>query len=118
LELENMPAAFLSVTLSEAGAERLDATPEQRAQFTAGVQKVVENFLDETGWHPKFIKAIAGALLYSRYNPLVCFVMKRIAKSAGVATDTSRDYEFTDWIVLDHFVGQMIEEISLPAKAH
>jgi len=113
---ESMAAAFLSVTLSEAGAERLDATLEQRAQFTAGVNKVIENFLEETGWHPKRIKAIAGALVYSQYNPLVRFVMKRIARKAGVTADTSRDYEFTDWIALNRFVRELVDEISAPAE--
>lgn len=116
-ELDRIPTAFLSVTLSEAGAERLDATPEQRAQFTAGVRIVMEKFFEETGWHPNRVKAIAGALCYSRYNPLVRFVMKRIAKRAGVATDTSRDYEFTDWIALDRFVEQLTEDISEPAAS-
>ena len=34
-ELECLPTAFLSVTLSEAGAERSDATTEEHAQFVA-----------------------------------------------------------------------------------
>src|SRR5690349_827768 len=34
-ELEAMPTAFLSVTLSEAGAERPDASPEEHARFVA-----------------------------------------------------------------------------------
>ena len=34
-ELEYLPTAFLSVTLSEAGAERSDATTEEHAQFVA-----------------------------------------------------------------------------------
>ena len=31
--------------------------------------------------------------------------MKRIARKAGAPTDTSRDFEFTDWAALDRFVG-------------
>ena len=38
-ELECRPTAFLSVTLSEAGAERSDTTPEEHSQFVADVQK-------------------------------------------------------------------------------
>jgi hypothetical protein len=31
--------------------------------------------------------------------------MKEIARRAGGPTDTSRDYEFTDWAALDRFVA-------------
>jgi menaquinone-dependent protoporphyrinogen IX oxidase len=30
--------------------------------------------------------------------------MKTISRRAGGPTDTSRDYEFTDWVALDQFV--------------
>ena len=40
---------------------------------------------------------IAGALAYSRYPLPVKWLMKRIAKQAGQSTDTSQDYEYTDW---------------------
>ena len=39
--------------------------------------------------------------------------MRRIAKKAGAETDTSRDYEYTDWVALDRFVEEFGEEISL-----
>ena len=47
--LEGMPAAFLSVTLSEAGAERTDATSLEHAQFVADVDQMIDKFLKETG---------------------------------------------------------------------
>ena len=43
------------------------------------------------------MEMIAGALAYSRYPLPVKWLMKRIAKQAGQSTDTSRDYEYTDW---------------------
>jgi len=111
-ELESLPAAFLSITLSEAGAERTDTTPEQHARFVADVNKVLDQFYAETGWHPEHVKPVAGALLYSKYNVLVRFVMKWIAKKAGGATDTSRDYEYTDWAALDRFVDEFADRLS------
>jgi menaquinone-dependent protoporphyrinogen oxidase len=111
-ELERLPTAFLSVTLSEAGAERSDATPEEHAQFVADVQQVLDRFFAETGWHPERVKPVAGALLYTHYNVLIRFVMKRIAKHAGGSTDTSRDHEYTDWVALDRFVAALVEEFS------
>jgi len=110
-QLERMPTAFISVTLSEAGAERVDGTPAERARFAADVKKVIDAFFEQTGWHPKRVKPVAGALLYTKYNFLIRFVMKRIARKAGAATDTSRDYEYTDWLALDRFVDEIAGEM-------
>ena len=100
-ELDCLPNAFLSVTLSEAGVERPGHSPEVRMRCEVGVKEVIDKFVNETGWHPTHVKAIAGALPYTKYNPLVRFVMKRIAKSEGGDTDASRDYDYTDWAALD-----------------
>jgi menaquinone-dependent protoporphyrinogen oxidase len=79
-ELQCAPAAFLSVTLSQAGVALAGATPEQRALSAAGVQQVLDKFYADTGWRPKHVMPVAGALLYSKYNFLVRFIMKRIAQ--------------------------------------
>ena len=43
---------------------------------------------------------------------------ERIARKAGAATDTSRDYDYTDWVGLDKFVEELAEEIRRsPAQA-
>jgi menaquinone-dependent protoporphyrinogen oxidase len=98
------------VTLSEAGVERPESTAEERAQCEADVQKMMEDFFEETGWRPKLVLPVAGALLYSRYNFVVRFVMKRIAKKMRAGTDTSRDYDYTDWGALDRFAARLWEE--------
>jgi menaquinone-dependent protoporphyrinogen oxidase len=107
-ELERIPAVFLSVSLSEAGVEDPAAPPERRAQAAADVRKMIDQFLAETGWHPSKIRAAAGALSYTKYNFLIRFVMKRIAKAQGASTDTSRDHEFTDWEALDRLVDEVV----------
>ena len=110
-DLERMMTAFLSVTLSEAGAERKTAKPAEHARFVQDVNVMLSKFFNETKWAPALVKPVAGALLYSRYNFLVRFVMKSIAKKAGAATDTSRDYVYTDWASLDKFIEGFAEEI-------
>ena len=40
--------------------------------------------------------------------------MKRIARKAGGATDTSRDYEYTDWAALDEFVDRFSRRFGTP----
>ena len=110
-ELNRMRTAFLSVTLSEAGVERSESIPEERAQCEADVQTMIENFFKETGWRPNVVLPVAGALLYSQYNFVVRWVMKRIAKKMRAVTDTSRDYDYTDWQALDRFADRVWEEL-------
>jgi len=114
-ELENMPTAFLSVSLSEAGAEDTTATPEHRAQAAADAERMIDGFLAETGWHPGRIKAVAGALAFTKYNFLLRFVMKRIAQKAGGSTATSKDHQYTNWSDLDHFIDEFVSAIPVAA---
>src|SRR5665213_822941 len=117
-ELECMRAVFLSVRLSEAGAEDAAATPEHRAQAAADVQKMIDTFLKVTGWHPSKVRAAAGALSYTKYNFVIRFVMKRIAKAQGASTDTSRDHELTDWEALDHIVDEVVPHSQTHKNSH
>ena len=102
--LERISAAFISVTLSEAGAEDPAQPRAEREHAAADVQRMIDVFVTETGWRPERMLPVAGALVYSKYNFFIRFVMKRIARKAGAPTDASRDYEFTDWPALDRFV--------------
>jgi menaquinone-dependent protoporphyrinogen oxidase len=116
VQLDHLPTAFLSVTLSEAGAERRDATTQEHARFETDVNNMLDHFFERTGWHPKHVKPVAGALLYTKYNFIVRFIMKRIARKAGAATDTSRDYEYTDWLSLNRFTDQFADELCRDRK--
>ena len=69
---------------------------------------MIDDFRAETGWRPKSTKAVAGALLYSKYNFLLRWIMKRISRQAGGTTDTSKDHEYTDWAALDRFVEEFV----------
>ncbi len=115
--LQRIPSAFLSVTLSEAGAEREDASPSEHAQFAADVDRMLAKFFGETKWRPTYSKPVAGALLYTRYNFLLRLIMRSIAKRAGASTDTSRDYVYTHWVDLDKFVAEFAGEIGGAASA-
>ena len=115
-ELDNLPTAFISVTLTEAGVERPESTPDERQRFSSEVRRVLDKFFEETGWHPARVKPVAGALLYTKYNVLLRFVMKQIAKSAHADTDTSQDHVYTNWEALDRFVEEFAAELA-PATA-
>jgi len=97
--LEQKHAAFFSVGLAVASR-----TSDGRAQTLA----VVERFIQSTGWRPARVELIAGALPYSKYNFLVKFVMRRISAHEGGDTDTSRDYEYTDWPAVERFARELV----------
>jgi menaquinone-dependent protoporphyrinogen oxidase len=94
--LSHKPAAFVSVCL---GVLQHDATVEH------DLQTIVDQFVASTGWRPGVVKFVAGALPYTKYGWLRRLVMKRIVAKAGGDTDTSRDYEYTDWTDLRHFAA-------------
>jgi menaquinone-dependent protoporphyrinogen oxidase len=56
-----------------------------------------DQFCSATGLRPASTVFFAGALPFTRYNPLIRFIMKKISQSTGGDFDTSRDYEYTDW---------------------
>lgn len=114
--LNAMPSAFFSV--SGAGAGR---SPEQRAKATG----YVADFLRDTGWHPAATAAIGGAMAYTKYNPFLRWMLKRIAAREGAPTDTSRDHSFTDWAQVEQFatafaatIAQAIRQQPAPTVVH
>lgn len=101
--LERVPSAFFSVSLTAR-----EHTDEARAQ-TRGY---VEKFVEETGWHPDMVGIFGGALLYTQYGFIKRHFMKKISKDMGGAdTDTSRDYEYTDWNDVRHFAEDFLERL-------
>ena len=52
---------------------------------------------------------IAGALMYSKYFLPIKWIMKRIAKQNGQATDMSKDYEYTDWKQVERYSEKIMK---------
>ena len=95
-ELSDRPTGFFQVSLSSATDD-----PERQAEAAGYVDALVES----TGWQPDRVGLFGGALRYSEYGFLTRFMMKRIAKDATGDTDTSRDYEYTDWTEVEAFAN-------------
>lgn len=106
--LNELPSAFVSVGLAIASK-----TSDGRAQTLPHVQKLCER----TGFRPAHTELVAGALKYSRYGFLMRYVMRRIAAHEGGDTDTSRDYEYTDWTALAEFTRAFVMRLALAARA-
>ena len=95
--LNAMHAAFLSISLAAA---------ETDARDRQGLDKCVARFQRKTMWSPKEVHHIVGAFRYSRYGLITRLVMKMIARQHGQPTDTSRDYDLTDYRDLEVFVRE------------
>jgi menaquinone-dependent protoporphyrinogen oxidase len=96
--LASRPSAFFSVSGS-AGSANAEEREEAR--------RIMSRFLDELGWRPDLSTTFAGAIRYTKYNPLIRWVMKRISAKEGASTDTSRDHEYTDWEAVDAFTASI-----------
>jgi menaquinone-dependent protoporphyrinogen oxidase len=95
--LSKKHSAFVSVS----GAS---ANPDGRSE----AEKYALDFLCKTHWTPDCMELVASAVRFTQYNPLLRFVMRRIAASRGMSTDTTRDYEHTDWNALDQFTRSLL----------
>jgi menaquinone-dependent protoporphyrinogen oxidase len=98
--LDRIPNLFLSVSLSAAGRDEKD---------WEGLETVLATFKDDTGWTPKRVEHVAGALRYSHYDFLRYWAMRWIASQRGQTHRGDEDVEFTDWqalsALLDDWAG-------------
>ena len=109
-QLQKLPTAFFSVSLSGAGK-----APRQQKN----AQRCIGEFLDRTAWEPRLCQSIAGALLYRKYGFFKRSLMKWVVSREGGDTDTSQDYEYTDWEQVQRFAESFIESIDVQeATAH
>jgi menaquinone-dependent protoporphyrinogen oxidase len=95
------PNAFLSVSLAAASDDGEDVR---------GLERCVSDFAHQTGWTPRRTHHVAGAFRYTSYDFLKRWAMKYIAYRKHSPTDTSRDYELTDWVDLARFVDTFVRE--------
>ena len=105
--LQHLPSAFFSVSLAIA-----DGTEKGRRE----AEGYAEAFVLETGWYPEKVGLFAGALLYTKYNFLLRWVMRRIARSKGSRDlDTRRDYVYTDPDAVTRFAEEFLAVGALAA---
>jgi menaquinone-dependent protoporphyrinogen oxidase len=111
-DLATRPSGFFQVSLSAA------IDDEAHRAETMGY---VDDLVEATGWHPDRVAVFGGALRYSEYGFITRSLMKSIARRATGDTDTSRDYEYTDWEEVRAFAREFAafvdEQQALRAKA-
>ena len=95
-ELAARPNAFFSVSLT---------SPTHDEAHDPQVQAEMRRFFARTGWHPSRVGVFAGALEYSKYNPLFRLAVKWTFRKEdhGRLTDTTHDYDLTNYAQVDAF---------------
>jgi len=94
--LERLPSAFFSVSM--AAHDDIEEA-----------EGYIEEFVRESGWRPARVGLFGGALLYTNYGFIKRHLMKKIAREKGNPdTDTSRDYVYTEWDGVKHFVEEFL----------
>lgn len=106
-ELRGRPSAFVSVCLG---------VLEKKPATDLALRRTLQAFEHATSWVPGELKIVAGALPWTRYGWLKKRVMRRIVSKTGVATDISRDVEYTDWDDLRAFTLGFAERHGLARK--
>ena len=101
--LNAAPSAFVSLC----GAGRGD-----RRQ----AQAYIDALLHETGWCPDVAQSFTGAVAYTRYGWWYRWYLKRISRRKGLPTDTSRDWDFTEWSEVERF-AEKLAVMFAPASA-
>lgn len=112
-ELEQMHASFFGLCLTAAADDR-EAAEE--------IHRYLTHFEEQTLWMPAFSAVFAGAIKYRTYGFIKRWMVKKIAADIHLDTDTSRDWEYTDWNGVEAFAEDAIghavgKEISPPLRA-
>lgn len=100
-DIRGRPHSLFVVLLSAAAQD-----PALREEWLGDARRKIDGQLavsfDE-------VEMIAGALRYSQYPLPLRWIMRRIARKAGEDTDTSRDYEYTDWRQVADYAARLLE---------
>lgn len=82
-----------------------------------GLEQCLARFEHETLWRPRAVHHAAGAILYSQYGFFKRLALKYIAAKRGQQTETSRDYDLTDYEALTSFVLEFVQSAAEGAAA-
>ena len=98
--LEDRPTGFFQLSMAS-------AMPFRSAR--EGAMDFVDRLIAETGWRPDQVALLAGAVKYSQYGRFERALFRLVAAVTTGDTDTSRDYEYTDWDEVERFATAFAE---------
>ena len=70
-----------------------------------GEEGFVDSLVQRTGWQPDRVGCFAGAVKYTQYDRLTRSFFRLFSAVTTGDTDTSRDYEYTDWDEVEAFAA-------------
>lgn len=106
--LNAMPSALFSVSLNAA---------EDSDEGREAARGYVDDLLDDTGWQPRRVARVAGAVQYLEYDPVTRLLIRLMMARGGHPTDTSHDHEYTDWEAVDAFARECAALVDTPRAA-
>jgi menaquinone-dependent protoporphyrinogen oxidase len=104
--LSRLPSAFVSVSGAAANLEG-----------NVNAQGYIRKFVTATEWQPDMSLSVAGAVPYTRYGLVTRVLMKFASRIGGRDSDTSRDFEYTDWFAVENFVREFLAESGIGKAA-
>ena len=95
--LQSAPSAFFSVNVvaRKVGKDTADGNPYIKA------------FRRLSGWSPRVIAVFAGKIDYPRYSRIDRMVIRFIMWMTRGPTDPRASVEFTNWVAVDAFAGEV-----------
>jgi menaquinone-dependent protoporphyrinogen oxidase len=106
-KLNEMPSAFFSVSGSA-------ASTNERARAVA--RRCVDEFLRTTGWRPRTVAVLGGAIAYSKYGAFTRLMLRFASRRSGDRS-LRRDYEATDWTQVTRFADEILALLSEAADS-
>ena len=94
--LTRRPSAFFQLSFASA----LPSTLARK-----GARGFVDALVERTGWRPDRVGLFAGAVPYTEYDSLTRWLFSAFSRLTTGDTDTSRDYEYTDWDAVERFAA-------------
>lgn len=98
--LQDVPSGFVSVSLT--------AAEDDDEELRAETRRMVDEFVEDTGWTPDCTASVAGAFQFSKYSPFERLVMRLIARRHGTEVDAWKDLELTDWNAVERFAREFV----------
>ena len=98
-----LPTLFISVSLAAAGHD---------AEDWRGLETILADFQEATGWTPAEVAQVAGAYMPSKYDVFRRFIMRRIVAGKDPQADLGSDKEYTDWKALDALIDGWLAKIA------
>ncbi len=74
-------------------------------------EKYLQSMRDGLGRNPDQESAFGGSLPFTKYNPLMKFMMKKIVESNEGNIDTSKDQDYTKWDDVQSFAEGFAERL-------